>query len=316
MKKSGKVVSLFLVVFLLVGCMNYDVTMTINSNKSVNLEMNMEMNLLDFANDIVADDGMWSSIQNQIVTNTCASSCPYDENSIEYTNCLNACVESANSSSTQEAPTEEELKEYLDMYLNSEEFNAEEFFSEESRQELENEGYTVETNLDKENYTYTIAISQQFALIDTLSTTNDLTVNLEDVFNGTTDNLFFQHTTNDTYVAHFTFEPTTDTEQNTEIDFSEYITFDYIVQLPNKAISNNATEVSNDGKTLTWNLDLTQDTDIQYEFSFTSEDNNTEVVANTNNELLKIVSICLMAGGSLGLVIVIILFIRSNKKDM
>ena len=126
MKKSGKVVILFLVVFLLVGCMNYDVTMTINSNKSVNLEMNMKMNLLDFANDFVADDGMWSSIKNQIITNTCTSSCPYDENSIEYTNCFNDCVESANSSSMQEVPTEEEIKEYLDMYLNSDEFNEEE----------------------------------------------------------------------------------------------------------------------------------------------------------------------------------------------
>ena len=312
MKKSGKVVSLFLVVFLLVGCMNYDVTMTINNNKSVNLEMNMEMDLLG----ISKNDTLLDTLERYVVSNMCVTQCANDDHS---TDCINSCVESANStnfSSMRERLSEEELKEYLDMYLNSDEFNEEEFFSEESRQELENEGYTVETNLDKENYTYTIAISQLFDSIEPLSTTNDLTVNLEDVFNGTTDHLFFQHTTNDTYVAHFTFEPTTDTEQNIEIDFSEYITFDYTVQLPNKAISNNATLVSNDGKTLTWNLDLTQDTDIQYEFSFNSEETKKGDLFNMDDDTLRFISICLMAGGSLGLVIVIILFIKSNKKDM
>ena len=43
----------------------------------------------------------------------------------------------------------------------------------------------------------------------------------------------------------------------------------YIVNLPNKAISHNATEVSEDGKTLTWDLTQSLDT-ISYEFAFSN----------------------------------------------
>ena len=312
MRKGFKVLCLFLVVLLVAGCMNFNMNMTVNEDKSVDIAMSMEMNLLDFANSMMDDDGMWQAIVDQIVTETCATSCPYDESSTEYTSCMNACIESATSS--VEKPSESEIREYLDSYFSSGEFNEDEFFSDEDREELESKGYTVETNLDEENYSYQVRISQHFDNIDDVSSTSLDTVNLESVFNGDTNNIFFLKKDNNTYQANYTWTMNNDDiDQNIDIDMNDIITFSYEVTLPNAAISNNATLVSSDSKTLTWNLDLNENSNVNYEFSFNS--NNSSESSDVSNNTLKIVSICLIAGGSIGLVIAIVVFMKKRKNN-
>lgn len=312
MRKGFKVLCLFLVVLLVAGCMNFNMNMTVNEDKSVDIAMSMEMNLLDFANSMMDDDGMWQAIVDQIVTETCATSCPYDESSTEYTSCMNACIESATSS--VEKPSESEIREYLDSYFSSGEFNEDEFFSDEDREELESKGYTVETNLDEENYSYQVRISQHFDNIDDVSSTSLDTVNLESVFNGDTNNIFFLKKDNNTYQANYTWTMNNDDiDQNIDIDMNDIITFSYEVTLPNAAISNNATLVSSDSKTLTWNLDLNENSNVNYEFSFNN--NNSSESSDVSNNTLKIVSICLIAGGSIGLVIAIVVFMKKRKNN-
>lgn len=312
MRKGFKVLCLFLVVLLVAGCMNFNMNMTVNEDKSVDIAMSMEMNLLDFANSMMDDDGMWQAIVDQIVTETCATSCPYDESSTEYTSCMNACIESATSS--VEKPSESEIREYLDSYFSSGEFNEDKFFSDEDREELESKGYTVETNLDEENYSYQVHISQHFDNIDDVSSTSLDTVNLESVFNGDTNNIFFLKKDNNTYQANYTWTMNNDDiDQNIDIDMNDIITFSYEVTLPNAAISNNATLVSSDSKTLTWNLDLNENSNVNYEFSFNS--NNSSESSDVSNNTLKIVSICLIAGGSIGLVIAIVVFMKKRKNN-
>ena len=312
MRKGFKVLCLFLVVLLVAGCMNFNMNMTVNEDKSVDIAMSMEMNLLDFANSMMDDDGMWQAIVDQIVTETCATSCPYDESSTEYTSCMNACIESATSS--VEKPSESEIREYLDSYFSSGEFNEDEFFSDEDREELESKGYTVETNLDEENYSYQVHISQHFDNIDDVSSTSLDTVNLESVFNGDTNNIFFLKKDNNTYQANYTWTMNNDDiDQNIDIDMNDIITFSYEVTLPNAAISNNATLVSSDSKTLTWNLDLNENSNVNYEFSFNN--NNSSESSDVSNNTLKIVSICLIAGGSIGLVIAIVVFMKKRKNN-
>ena len=312
MRKGFKVLCLFLVVLLVAGCMNFNMNMTVNEDKSVDIAMSMEMNLLDFANSMMDDDGMWQAIVDQIVTETCATSCPYDESSTEYTSCMNACIESATSS--VEKPSESEIREYLDSYFSSGEFNEDKFFSDEDREELESKGYTVETNLDEENYSYQVRISQHFDNIDDVSSTSLDTVNLESVFNGDTNNIFFLKKDNNTYQANYTWTMNNDDiDQNIDIDMNDIITFSYEVTLPNAAISNNATLVSSDSKTLTWNLDLNENSNVNYEFSFNN--NNSSESSDVSNNTLKIVSICLIAGGSIGLVIAIVVFMKKRKNN-
>ncbi|MBE6138462.1 MAG: hypothetical protein E7173_01800 [Firmicutes bacterium] len=73
----------------------------------------------------------------------------------------------------------------------------------------------------------------------------------------------------------------------------------FVITLPNKPISHNATSVSEDGKTLTWNLLKESSKDIEFEFSLNE---------STNTMLY----ICIAAGAFIGFAI--IGFVTSNNK--
>ena len=80
------------------------------------------------------------------------------------------------------------------------------------------------------------------------------------------DLIMFQKRGNNYFTEFMAGEPV-DTSDTEGYDITYNVK--YIVNLPNKAISHNATEVSEDGKTLTW--DLTQNLDtISYEFTFSN----------------------------------------------
>ena len=82
--------------------------------------------------------------------------------------------------------------------------------------------------------------------------------------------------------------------------FNVYLTVD----LPNKAISNNATEVTNDGKTLKWNLLEADNIDFEFEFKKSSSKTLITIIA-----IVVVVIILLIA-----LVVVIIVVATSGKK--
>ena len=73
----------------------------------------------------------------------------------------------------------------------------------------------------------------------------------------------------------------------------------FTVTLPNKPISHNATSVSDDGKTLTWNLLDSDSQNIEFEFSL-----------NKNNMLMYI----LIGAGALLLIVVVVVIISSKGK--
>lgn len=74
--------------------------------------------------------------------------------------------------------------------------------------------------------------------------------------------------------------------------------FNYVVNLPEKALTNNATNVSNDGKTLTWSLMQSQISNIEFSF-----------------ELKNMTNYYILYGGiAVALIIVIIIIISLIKK--
>ena len=86
------------------------------------------------------------------------------------------------------------------------------------------------------------------------------------------------------------------------------------IDLPTKAISNNADKVSSDGRTLTWNL--TEEKDIDFEFEFKKDKKET---TSTDKEDLPLALIIGIAAGVgvlllLALVIVIIVIVVVLKK--
>ena len=91
------------------------------------------------------------------------------------------------------------------------------------------------------------------------------------------------------YKANFVLE-----NENSESAEGMEVAFDikYVVTLPNKAISHNATEVSEDGKTLTWNLLDAKSKNIEFEFSF--EKNNAALYLGVGIGAIVIVAIAVV----------------------
>lgn len=313
MKTIVKLCCLGIFVLVLTGCMEYQINMNIKEDKSVDINMSMEIDMYDFAQKLLVDGGMWRLVQEDMINDACTASCPYEENTIEYTTCMDTCTEEASSSISDE-PTEEDIKNFLDSGM-SEESSSEEMLSEEEIQQLKDMGYTVKATFDEENYVYYVSLSQHFANIDDISTTNELKVNLEELFNPESSdfhNLFFTRTIDNTYKANYVIESNMmeASELPDDLDLSELITYNYVVTLPNEALSNNATTVSDDGKTLTWDLLGGNTSAINFEFSFEAPG----LFDSLSDDTLRIIAICLMAGGVIGLIITISVMVSKGRK--
>ena len=83
----------------------------------------------------------------------------------------------------------------------------------------------------------------------------------------------------------------------------------FVMTLPNKSISNNATSVSEDGLTLTWNLLTLTDENIDFEFKIESVTPKKDEATSSNLMLY------LGIGGLILLIAIILLIIFSKKKD-
>lgn len=313
MKRIVKFFCLGICVLVLTGCMDYQINMNIKDDKSVDVNMSMEIDMYDFAQKLLVDAGMWSLVQEDMINDACTASCPFEENTEEYTTCMNTCTEEATSSISDE-PTEEDIKNFLDSGM-SEEASNEEMLNDEEIKELEEMGYVVDAKFDEENYIYNVTISQHFDNIDDISTTNELKINLEELFNPENNNIqnvFFTRTVDNTYKANYVIENDMDntSELPEDLDLSELITYNYVVTLPNKAVSNNATTVSNDGKTLTWDLVGGNTSAINFEFSFEKPG----LLDSLSDDTLRIIAICLIAGGVIGLIITISVMISKGRK--
>ena len=216
----------------------------------------------------------------------------------------------------------EEFKEDFDETYNSE--------------DLTKAGFKV-TTVTEDGYSGYL-ITKEFKNIDDLSKNNNIQIDISGIFQDKVDfNKLFTKTSDffkDTYKALFLFASNTEEEEtesnldsdtlveegndslytdddeteSTEIegldDLANTLTagmeFKYVVTLPVKPKSHNASTVSEDGKTLTWNLATSEASNIQYEFS-----------------LLNMTHIYMIAGGAAGVLLVIVvialLIIKKGK---
>lgn len=105
------------------------------------------------------------------------------------------------------------------------------------------------------------------------------------------------------YKANFLYNFTSGEDDTTDYSaYSSMLDLKYTVTLPGKVISNNATTVSSDGKTLTWNLEIGKKNEINYEFSLNENTTNTALIIG-------------VALGAVVLIVVAIIFVvkKSNK---
>lgn len=209
---------------------------------------------------------------------------------------------------TETGPTVEEMKTYL----------AENETSEVDHAAL---GYTKTPYESGEflGYQFTTTIPN----IDTVSSEEAVTLDMSTLLEGTTPvaNIKMFQKQGTVYTATFVFDgdaqTSSDTEGETEgTDYSQYLSqmimdFKYIITLPQAPLENNATSVSEDGKTLTWNLNSTGKTNINFKFELPK----TVATATTTNFLNLSDEMMLYIGiGAIVIVIVVVIVVVSVSK--
>ena len=187
-------------------------------------------------------------------------------------------------------------------------------------QKLKDNGFNVEEYSDDTMTGYTI--STKINNIDDVSTEKDTMFNLNDIFNGEKLSDIFtvkKGFLKNTYIVKIGEEESTDMTNEIEDDLNSTYSDDsllatddadlsmllnsmdinFTINLPYKAISSNATNTENDGKTLVWQPTSASNSSSNIEFSF---------------ELYNMTNIYLMVGIVILIIVIIILIVKHCKK--
>ncbi len=244
MKKLVKILMSLLLVFGLTGCVKYTTSMEVKKDKSVTLEVIYAMDTsamedLDFG-ELTEDE---------------------DHEDEDYED---EDLDAANEIELTDYEEEEEDIASNDSSVNKEDYEW-----------LEKKGYKVEEyTYEKDDSKYVgVKITKKYDSIDDISKDKDITVDFTTLFNDK-DNFkeeFFSKKGN-IYKANFVFDFTQDGEDVSDQYASYQSVFDlkYTIKLPNKAKKHNASKVSDDGLTYTWNLKYGKKNKVEFEFGFGS----------------------------------------------
>ncbi len=289
MKKYLKIMLLVLIVgFLTTGCMEEKVSMVINNDKSMDFSMNVSL-------DIKAMQDLANSFggTNDEMTDEEYLNC-LDENDGDSTNCL------APDSSSSDFDIDE-LQDSID---------------EGEIKKLEDKGYTVTQNVTSNKYE--LQVSKKFANIDDVSSNEDVTYNL-DISNSedTEENPQFfkieKGFLENKYTLHIVNDEQTSDDSDSSFNIgndsfdpsilSSMVDINFQLTLPNKSISNNATSISNDKKTLTWDLVSDENKDISVTFALPNENKNLIIYGGIGIGILLV------------LIIIIVVIKKMRKKN-
>ena len=145
-------------------------------------------------------------------------------------------------------------------YLGNKTFN--EVFSSKNINYLKNNGYTVVDYEDDDSFGY--KVSANVKDIDTISQTDNVKINLYDLLYSDIQNELYifsreEKILKNQYTADFYVNLTDAISNNssvlTDMVMPPKVSYGFTLNLPEKSLSNNATKVSEDGKTLTWQFD-------------------------------------------------------------
>ena len=279
MKKSLKLLSIMLVVFLMTGCVKSHVNMEINKDKSMNLSL-----IAAIDSSFLEQSGEDDLLENEEIKEFEEKGFKTEKYSDDS---MTGYKFTKNFANIDDLSSEKETT--LDLNALADE-------------ETPNNVFTVKKGFFKNTYTAKVKnnatdeLQSQIENADQTTTTDDNQMNIEDdtTIQGSND------TQTDTNV-----QDDTDTQTDSSFDFSSNMDMSMLsstldmkfnVTLPYKAISSNATSTENDGKTLVWNLVNTQD-DIEFTF-----------------ELYNMNNIYLTVGLAVILIILIIVIIIMSKR--
>ena len=196
----------------------------------------------------------------------------------------------------------EEVKNYTDeeqrKYLEENFIDTNEAFS-----SMKNQGFTVQEYQDETYMGY--VMSKNIKNIDDFVGDNlDLSISDYEDFN---NKKMFKKEGN-VYKGRILFNKS---ETTTEIEtYDIELDYKFILTLPNKAISSNATSVSDDGKTLTWDLANTNIDAIEFEFEFPS------FLTMLKNNMFVVAGIAILVILIIVLIAFLIIYKLKKKKNI
>lgn len=176
---------------------------------------------------------------------------------------------------------------------------------EKEKEELKQKGFEIE-DYKQDGYTG-YSVKKHFNNIDDLSSTEDVTANIDSELNA--DKMFkiTKGFLGNTYKASFKSKDgesyskqiSTYKDNDSYKEYMKGMEIKFIVNLPSKAKSNNATTVSEDGKRLEWDLMTTPNVEFEFEIS------------NTTNLIIVIGGACAVAG----IIICVVAVVLKKKKE-
>lgn len=158
-------------------------------------------------------------------------------------------------------------------YLGNKTFN--DLFSSKSINNLENNGYSVTDYEDDNNFGY--KISTNVKDIDNISSSEDLKINLLSLlYSNVQDELYIFKRTDgvlkNQYEANFSVDLSEALQENpnilTNMVTTPVLSYSFSLELPSEVITSNATSISADKKTLTWQFDNIYNNHSNITFTF------------------------------------------------
>lgn len=163
---------------------------------------------------------------------------------------------------------------------------------------LEDQGFKIEAF--EEDASAGVKISKKFKNIDDISSTEKKEIDINKMFTkeeNTKNEFIFFIKKGNKYIADLIFDFSSEDDDTDYSSYQSYFDMKYTVTLPKKTISNNADEVSEDGKTLTWNLKYGSKNEVKYEFTFDNSNNMLYIICGIV-ALLIIIAIIVKKGNN------------------
>ena len=267
MKKLRNVVVLLVVTLLLTGCVKYNVNMEIKKDKSMNFEM-----IYAVDESLLQGKDLFEEKEEKEIKDKGFKVEKYTKDKMKgYT--LTKSIKNIDAVSSPDA------KEYSLSAI-----------TEKGEQKI----FKVKKGLFKNKYTANLKFNSSDSSISNGNASDDDDDDYE--FRETEDD-------NDLLIDTKEDEDDTDSDSLDDYDYSSMANMDMSVnvKLPYKALSNNATEVNNDGKDLKWNLASSGSQSIDFEFELYN---------------MTTIYICIAIGVVLliGVIVLVIVLVSKGKK--
>jgi len=277
MKKGFKLLCVMAIIFMTTGCVKIDINMDINKDKSMNLTLleAVDEKLLQGSGETAFDEDQIKELEKEGYKVQ-----KYNKDGMIGVN-LTKKINNIDKISTTDSITGN-----LSIYA-------------ESNQNEDNYLFTIEKGLFKNKYIANLNASDASTITDQAEGLNSN--------NETNEETTIENTENDMALdildEQFNTEEEIDEEfsQNTDLEqlIDTGMKMNFTVNLPYKALNNNADKIDNHGKTLTWDLLTNENQNIEFEF-----------------ELYNMTNIYIAIGlGIILLILIIILIIKKIKNN-